>query len=831
MKILTDTGLMVLWQRIKDLYKKISVSAKQTTTSTADGGTNVMTFTFGDGTSTTLSVKNGSKGSDGARGEKGDRGPVGETGPQGNSGIADASNKSLINDVITGGETDYLSAEIGKLGILSYDCSKGGTVTHASLQDAINAVPASFRKQGLTIIYKLNKEIKVSTMKSTVWSSNVINWFTLEDKLMELSTVIKSKSNSVLFFCQDVQKGKDIYSVDGTISDNVAYFISYFLEVDINKPIWVSGGTYDYLYCFDNNYNYIGREHFSSGRSIKSVGGKFVNTKYVIVGGKTGEEKSLRVAYNKSTAFDNPIDAYIKLNIEEKNNANLITNWNQGVSIYSVSGTVTADENFSISNLIEVNASLPYFGINLYKNRIYCYSEDMTYLGACVIEKSMVLFCKTSYNKTKYIYIDSPTKDIDKVYFGVGVNYSNNSSIVKANPIGGYIDTDSLGNVVVRNSYLLPLVSAISYSNAIYDNSLYKYKKFLTFIHFSDVHGDYKRTKNVIDFLNGVPCVDFAIHTGDSEYLYWGDGYYGYETSLGAVIPESQKPVFLLVGNHDAGYYDRAVCSQQDMFNRYFAPNLEEMGLPADYSKMYYFKDFEDKKIRLIILNEYETPRTVNPNNTDRYLKDHDCWRRYLSQEQVDWFVTTLASTPDEYHVIIAMHQPVNVPNLEAFKGNSFIDINVSHLGYGEWKTNQKAELIQEIVDAWISKTTLKKDYDAFSNVTWATISTMPTVSVNADFSSRKKSNFVCYICGHTHMDMIAKVANTKNTQIIVNVTCEGLQGPGYYDSLPRVENTSAEDAFNVMSVDTDNRKIKIVRIGNIMPVTLIERKITSIDY
>ena len=61
MKILTDTGLMVLWQRIKDLYKKISVSAKQTTTSTADGGTNVMTFTFGDGTSTTLSVKNGSK--------------------------------------------------------------------------------------------------------------------------------------------------------------------------------------------------------------------------------------------------------------------------------------------------------------------------------------------------------------------------------------------------------------------------------------------------------------------------------------------------------------------------------------------------------------------------------------------------------------------------------------------------------------------------------------------------------------------------------------------------------------------------------------------------
>lgn len=190
MKILTDTGLMVLWQKIKDLYKKTSVSAKQTTTSTTDGGTNVMTFTFGDGTSTTLSVKNGSKGSDGARGatgatgakgEKGDRGPVGETGPQGNSGIADASNKALINDAVTGGATSYLSAEVGKLGILTYDCSKGGTVNHASLQDAINAVPTTFQKAGVSIIYKSGDFIYRYALKSNSWSSDSVNWFLFSD--------------------------------------------------------------------------------------------------------------------------------------------------------------------------------------------------------------------------------------------------------------------------------------------------------------------------------------------------------------------------------------------------------------------------------------------------------------------------------------------------------------------------------------------------------------------------------------------------------------------------------------------------------------------------
>lgn len=195
MKILTDNGLVLLWQKIKDLYKKTSVSAKQTTTSTADGGTNVMTFTFGDGSSTTLSVKNGSKGSDGARGatgatgakgEKGDRGPVGETGPQGNSGIADASSKALINDAITGGATSYLSAEVGKLGILTYDCSKGGTIEHASLQDAINAVPSTFRKAGVSIIYKSGDSIYRYALKSSSWSSDSANWFSIEERVSNL---------------------------------------------------------------------------------------------------------------------------------------------------------------------------------------------------------------------------------------------------------------------------------------------------------------------------------------------------------------------------------------------------------------------------------------------------------------------------------------------------------------------------------------------------------------------------------------------------------------------------------------------------------------------
>lgn len=284
MKILTDTGLLLLWQRIKDLYKKISVSAKQTTTSTEDGGTNVMTFTFGDGTSTTLSVKNGSKGSDGARGatgatgatgakgEKGDRGPVGETGPQGNSGIADASSKSLINDAVTGGETSYLSAEVGKLGILTYDCSKGGTVNHASLQDAINAVPSTFRKTGISIIFKSGDSIYRYGLKSNTWSSDSVNWFSVEEKLCDLPSTILNNTGILNITSSDYTFSGYYSSTDGAFTENRFRVLTPFISVSANDRILCfnsfQGSGQLVLIAFDKNKNIL-LDKSIKGKDIK----------------------------------------------------------------------------------------------------------------------------------------------------------------------------------------------------------------------------------------------------------------------------------------------------------------------------------------------------------------------------------------------------------------------------------------------------------------------------------------------------------------------------------------------------------------------------------
>jgi hypothetical protein len=220
-------------------------SLKQTKQSVEDGGENVITLTRHDGTSEKVKFYNGSKGSKGDKGDKGDKGNKGEVGMQGNSGIADASNKTLVNDAITGGETDFLSAEVGKLGILTYDCSKGGSVTHATLQDAINSVPTTFQKVGLTITYKSGNTIYSYTLKANTWSADPANWFSVEDKLNDLSSFISNfmpypYSNIFEDFTVFASTKYDFYLrkmtkqaiTIGYISDNETHT---FIETKINK--------------------------------------------------------------------------------------------------------------------------------------------------------------------------------------------------------------------------------------------------------------------------------------------------------------------------------------------------------------------------------------------------------------------------------------------------------------------------------------------------------------------------------------------------------------------------------------------------------------------
>lgn len=78
-------------------------SVVQTTTSTADGGTNVVTVTLSNGTKSTFNIKNGSKGSNGTNGTNGKDGADGEDGAtftpsvDADGNLSWSNNKGLAN--------------------------------------------------------------------------------------------------------------------------------------------------------------------------------------------------------------------------------------------------------------------------------------------------------------------------------------------------------------------------------------------------------------------------------------------------------------------------------------------------------------------------------------------------------------------------------------------------------------------------------------------------------------------------------------------------------------------------------------------------------------
>lgn len=216
---------------------------EQTTLSTESDGINVITITRSDGKVFPFQIKNGSRGQNGdkgdkgdqgiqgeqgiqgiqgEKGEKGDTGPQGVAGPQGTSGVSDASDKALVNDVVTGGETDFLSAEVGKLGIVDYDVSKGGTATVATLQDAINSVPTTFRKGGLSILYLETNTLTYNKyiLKRRDWSYDPSDWSVCAVGLAQEEGDSTTTAVSQKTFTDMMKTKVDVASLVDAISDD-----------------------------------------------------------------------------------------------------------------------------------------------------------------------------------------------------------------------------------------------------------------------------------------------------------------------------------------------------------------------------------------------------------------------------------------------------------------------------------------------------------------------------------------------------------------------------------------------------------------------------------
>lgn len=327
-----------------------------------------------------------------------------------------------------------------------------------------------------------------------------------------------------------------------------------------------------------------------------------------------------------------------------------------------------------------------------------------------------------------------------------------------------------------------------------------------SFVHISDVHGDkasFDHAYEVAKYINA----DAFINSGDTVYYYSSDSI-DFVTSA---VADKKIDYLMCMGNHDGFLYTAE--QQNAKFIAPFATNYGYQFPDGVSNPTYYYKDYANRQLRILVVNQFEYDGRTSTTDT----------RMCFTQNQVDFIVGTLASTPQNYGVVIVMHTIEKTAVKDASYEKFFQEKKIS-----SWESPMT--IITEIVDAFMSKTTLSKTFNNPSG------STPTSVTVDADFSSINSGvEFIAYLTGHYHADQIYYVPNATNKQLMLNITTanswygmakSGLMGTNnpYLtegSDLQRISGTSTQDAMNVYTIDRTNKTVRVVRIGANMPSTM----------
>ena len=383
------------------------------------------------------------------------------------------------------------------------------------------------------------------------------------------------------------------------------------------------------------------------------------------------------------------------------------------------------------------------------------------------------------------------------------------------------IDAISSDSVMSFNAFKKSAINSIAMKIGSTTSNKPKHKYF-TIIHQSDIHGDATRFKRMVDFGNTLDNIDAIIETGDFQQSEWGNT--GFDNTYVAFYQTSNVPILPVIGNHDVGnhhkIYTNPANTNSAVGAKYVTPYMEVIGgVQGGTDAGYYYRDFSAYNIRVIVLNEYETPRVQNSGGTE--LK-YSIWSRYLSQKQANWLVTTLNSVQSDWSVIICMHQLIDVFPKYDNEFKCSVDYTNGDL------INYQGTIIQDIVDAYISRGTISKSY----HYTNADTSEVPDVTVNGDFTTAN-GEFICYINGHTHNDGLGQSIIATNKQVNLNVTTgnSSMASQAIYDDLYRGNVGISQDAFNLISFDTSRKQIRVLRIGANVSADMRRRDYACVSY
>lgn len=371
------------------------------------------------------------------------------------------------------------------------------------------------------------------------------------------------------------------------------------------------------------------------------------------------------------------------------------------------------------------------------------------------------LTSKVRYNECRFIALEG----ITKININVVVAPHNTAETVsvknlKIEDLGELTDLYSDGEYDARMSSMTSLVYK--------DTTQYSTVKPLNFMVFSDIHENFYNLRSMLNFykryagnINDVVCCgdildeDFA----NGSFNYWFD--------------EGASNILNCIGNHDSrnkaagnwSYYNEAQCykrffvgyendSWNDETKLNSTPICSSWGAIFGGSNVcYYYKDYDN--VRIVVV---------------------DCMHWNNNTNQQNWVVNTLEDARvKNLSVILVNHA---VPWTDGWKKFDTGFQNIYRPNDGTGKKGGYANGLTDYVSAFINN----------------------------------GGKFICHIVGHLHTDDCGVI---DGNQIFIGVQSADFRktdGDGCGD---KILFDKSQDAFNIVSVDTENKLIRVMRVGN----------------
>ena len=324
----------------------------------------------------------------------------------------------------------------------------------------------------------------------------------------------------------------------------------------------------------------------------------------------------------------------------------------------------------------------------------------------------------------------------------------------------------------------------------------------LVFTFFSDVHTmEYfepcvDETVLVADRASRKLNVDAIVNGGDTCRYGREDMSYVY-TELKSVANKITNKGKLInaVGNHD--YNGIASVSQNESWTvtpeqiyNLLGSNLEEDTniTWGSKSRMYYYKDYPNKKFRLIVLNSSDAEHIFDESGV---MLVNSLVNAGYRQDQLEWLANTALDFTDktDWHTIV-----------------------VSHVGwYGTEEGLTTPLLINRDAVKAVVKNFIAGTSESITFTDTTTSNAMFSVNIAVNFTTQGAMSFVGIFSGHNHKDLIIDDTTNGIHQVVTTCAYPGSTNDPLVDRTP---NTYNAIAFDTIIVNKTTRAVILKRFG-----------------